>query len=618
MRKNSAVQISEEKKEKSETGIAESGSVLYNKNNRLFLTGCDQGGSAMQTNRKPFFLYVLIAICAALYVWSALRHSDDRGSERENETGTMPKFSEIVYTRPDLAAITADYEALIGDLEGNKLSEKQAVPRLEACYDQYNAFFTMSIVAELRYDHDITDSYYAGEYEWFLDTEPEMDSLFGRLCSASANCDIGEALDEAFWGGWTVDAYRGKDNRTHDETFAELQKKENAILAEYFRVTADATVSWRGEERAFYDLQQDDTLTMKEWNEIASLYYNKYAPVFGDIYLRLVGVRQEQAAYLGMDSYEDYAYTYLYGREYGPEQAEVILSHIQTDLAPLYDELSLNSRWERMRYTEVNEAENLEAITVAADAMGGTIQSACEEMKRYELYDIDISEKKGSSSYQCYLYSYEVPFVFVKTEGFSDDILKFGHEFGHFVEAWNNCDRTESEDLAEVFSQGMEYLLLSYVPEDYRVALTACKLMDTVDTFAEQGSFAEFEHEVYSRPAAEWTPEALEELSLRLAKSYGYFQPGKEEYYAKSWIDVPHFFQRPFYVVSYCVSNDAAFQIYALECEKEGKGLACWNKMLPRYSDSFLKTVMDQGGLEDPFAEDRMQQVAELVRKMLQ
>lgn len=239
-------------------------------------------------------------------------------------------------------------------------------------------------------------------------------------------------------------------------------------------------------------------------------------------------------------------------------------------------------------------------------------------MKRYELYDIDISEKKGSSSYQCYLYSYEVPFVFVKTEGFSDDILNFGHEFGHFVEAWNNCDRTESEDLAEVFSQGMEYLLLSYVPEDYRVELTACKLMDTVDTFAEQGSFAEFEHEVYSRPAAEWTPEALEELSLRLAKSYGYFQPGKEEYYAKSWIDVPHFFQRPFYVVSYCVSNDAAFQIYALECEKEGKGLACWNKMLPRYSDSFLKTVMDQGGLEDPFAEDRMQQVAELVRKMLQ
>ena len=330
-----------------------------------------------------------------------------------------------------------------------------------------------------------------------------------------------------------------------------------------------------------------------------------------------MGVRQEKAAYFGYDSYEEYAYDWLYERDYSPDETKSLLEQIRTELAPLYDELSLNDRWDALRYTEVNERENLEAIRTAAKAMGGTILDAYQDMERYELYDIDVSEKKGDLSYQTYLYSYDNPFVFVKTEGWSDDILSFGHEFGHFVDAWYNYNGTDNNDLAEVFSQGMEYLLLTRVPEDYREELTEYKLLDTVDTFTQQGSFAEFEREVYARPAAEWTPESLNELSLKLAKDYGYFQEGQEDYYAKSWIDINHFFDNPFYVVSYIVSNDAAFRIYELECEKAGNGLAVWNKLLPRDRDGFLETLENQGGLEDPFAAGRMKEIADLMREKL-
>ena len=249
--------------------------------------------------------------------------------------------------------------------------------------------------------------------------------------------------------------------------------------------------------------------------------------------------------------------------------------------------------------------------------MGGKIKRALEDMVKYELCDIAVSEKKGSISYQTYLYSYDNPYIFVKTEGYSDDILSFGHEFGHFVDAWYNYNATGSNDLAEVFSQGMEYLLLSYIPEDYREELTIYKLLDTVDTFTQQGSFAEFEHEVYARPASEWTPESLNELSLRLSEEYGYLREGDEDYYAKSWIDITHFFDNPFYVVSYVVSNDAAFQIYERECAAAGGGLALWNKLLPRDLDGFLETVVDQGGLEDPFGEGRMKEIAKLLREKL-
>lgn len=532
-------------------------------------------------------------------------------------TGDMPRFSQIVYSRPDLEAIRASYEGLIADLKADVLSADFAVPRLEELYDLYNEFYTMDTVAELRYYHDVTDSFYADESDWFLENEPVMDQLFEELCDASANCSIGEELDKAFWGGWTVEAYRDQDNATLDPEYLELVQQESAILAEYRRITADPTVSWRGEERSFYELQQDPSLSRGEWEQVRDQYYDKYEPILGEIYLRLVAARQELAAYLGLDSYEDYAYYVLYERDYSPEQAESLLEHIRTELGPLYEELSLNRRWDRLSYTELNEEENLDAIFTAARSMGGTIRSAFRDMQRYELYDIDISEKKGNISYQCYLYSYDNPFVFVKTEGYSDDILSFGHEFGHFVDAWYNRDATNSHDLSEVFSQGMEYLLLSYVPEDYREELTEYKLLDTVDTFTQQGSYAAFEREVYARPAEDWTPELLNELSLELAKEYGYYEPGSDTFYAKSWIDVTHFFEMPFYVVSYCVSNDAAFQLYALECREEGAGLERWNRMLPRDSDSFLETVTEQGKLADPFGETRMREVANLIREKL-
>ena len=562
-------------------------------------------------NRKA--VIVAIAIFVVLFVIQNVLLRDDKRTSGEDE---MPKFSEIVYERPDLDALTENVETLIQDLEEDKLSVRAAVNRLEETYGLLNDFWTMDTIAELRYYHDITQTYYADELDWFLDNEPVAEQLYEELCVASANCADAKQLDALFWGGWLVDAYGGQESTGIDQTYLALARRENALLGEYRKAFTEPTVTWRGAERSYWELQEDYTLTEEEWDEIQTLYYDKYATVAGEIYIQLVGVRQELAAYLGYDSYEALAYD-SFGRDYSPAQAMALVEEIRTELAPLYPELNLSERWQRLTYTLMDEAELLSALKTAAEAMGGTIADAFHDMERYELCDITISEKKGNLSYQCYLYSYQNPFIFVKTEGYSDDLLKFGHEFGHFVDAWYNYDATGSEDLAEVFSQGMEYLLLTRVPERYRAELTEYKLLDAVDTFTQQSSFAAFEHEVYSRPAAEWTPEALNELSLELARDFGYLIEGKENYYAKSWFDISHFFDSPFYVISYCVSNDAAFRIYELECAEAGKGLDCWNRMLPRDSDSFLETVVDQGGLTDPFGADSVRQIAALLREKL-
>ncbi|MBO4419071.1 MAG: hypothetical protein J5789_04535 [Oscillospiraceae bacterium] len=588
----------------------------------------------ISSNRRPIFrgfsflplLLALLILCSGCQL-PVSPDSTGRSAAPPPETEAgkepeMPRFSEIVYTRPDLDALRAESGNLGEEIRENRLSKKEAIARLEEVYDRFNDYYTGREIARLRYYHDITDSFYADESDWYLENDPTVSQLFDELCRACANCKLAKALDLDFWGGWVVEEYGETDEPTGptniDPEFYQLVQQENSLLSEYRRLTADPTVVWQGEERSYLELGWDDSITVSQWEEISTLYYEKYTPLLGELYLRLVGVRQQMAAYLGLDSYEDYAYRFLYGRDYTPAQADALLDQIQVSLAPLYGELDIHKRWDALSYTELNEAENLAALARAARAMGGSIADAYEEMERYELYDIDISEKKGDISFQCYLYSYDCPFAFVKTEGYSDDILSFGHEFGHFTDAWYNYDATDSSDLSEVFSLGMEYLLLSRVPEDNREELTEYKLLDTLDLFVEQGSFAEFEHTVYARPAAEWTVEELNELSRELAKTYGYFRPEEENYYSKSWIDITHFFEHPFYVVSYCVSNDAAFQIYERECAGAGDGLDCWNKMLPRDLAGFLETVETQGGLEDPFAPGRMDKIAALLREKLE
>ena len=176
--------------------------------------------------------------------------------------GDMPKFSKIAYQRPDLDVLTAKFEELIADLEGEKLSAEQGVSRLEEVYSAYNDFYTLDVVAELRYYHDVTDSFYADECDWFLENEPAVDQLFEELCWASANCSIAQELDEKFWGGWVVDAYGGEEeSASMDPKYLELAQRENAILTEYRRAMADPTVTWRGKEYSYWDLEQDDSIS---------------------------------------------------------------------------------------------------------------------------------------------------------------------------------------------------------------------------------------------------------------------------------------------------------------------------------------------------------------------
>ena len=545
----------------------------------------------------------LLCGCGAAEEWISDLGNSFQREERAAQTEDMPRFDEIPYERPDVDALAQRVEELEAALDAGK-SLEDVTDILNECYADYYHFVTMYNLAYIRSCQDVTDAWCAGEYAWC----DEQISLVGQimedmyyLCGLS---DMAEDLEKNFfWEGFAED----------DELIA-LFQEESVLMTPYRTLMANPVLESDGGEeedlfgRLFQSADDFDTLMR---------FYERYNEEAASIFIELVKVRQEQAKKLGFENYEDMAYAYVYERDYSPEQADAYLEEIRTWLVPLYEELDGGWSLDPSRLTT---ARLQRALGAGAEQMGEIIAEAYEFMNDYDLWDVEVRANKAETSFQNYLEEYDAPFLFLDAGGSMEDLMNLTHEFGHYVDAYANYNASESVDVSETFSQAMEYLMPCYLEgilgdaqleELYRI-----KMQDTLELYVQQASFADFEHIVYNTDPDELSADFLNDLQLRLAREYGYYDGYSDDYYAKSWIDISHFFESPFYVIAYPVSNDIAMQIYELEQQESGAGLEKYLEILPRQYDGLIDTVT-AGGLESPFAPGRLEKVAQDLREWL-
>ena len=213
----------------------------------------------------------------------------------------------------------------------------------------------------------------------------------------------------------------------------------------------------------------------------------------------------------------------------------------------------------------------------------------------------------------------EMPYIYISPEGTLADLLTAAHEYGHFVDGYVNCNQTFSIDCSEVFSQALEYLTLGSTSLGFARAaeLRQYKLYDSLETFLTQACYYAFECKAYALPDSELTVGKLNELFAECCVDFGLFDEASAEQAARSWIDVQHFFSAPYYVISYCVSNDAALQIYQLEQETPGAGLKAFSDLLYAAPESTFLAMLQDGNLTSPFDENRMQELAAYFKEAL-
>ena len=487
-------------------------------------------------------------------------------------------FSDMEYEHPDLTNLRTILDAAIETAQAEDSSLDTVMDAIYSFYDVYDWFFTCSALADIHYSADLTDLYWEKEYAYCQEHSGAVDAMLEELYYALASCPHRVELEgEEYFGEGFFSSYDG-DNMW-DEAFVALLEEESELSSRYYTLSTQA-LDYVPNSEEYYDAVADD---------MAALL------------VELVILRKEIAAYWGYTDYVEFANDFYYYRDFTPADMTAYLEQVRTQLVPVYLQIQPED-WDAA-YLESQERDTFRYVRTAATNMGGLVAEAFDVLERGKLYDIRYGENKYNTSFEIYLTSYWEPFIFLNPTLSQYDWLTFAHEFGHFCNDYASYGSYAGTDVLEVFSQGMEYLSLCYgEPEE---ALIRMKMADSLSVYVEQSAYATFEQQLYALPEEDLSVEGLYALYDEIAAAYGFEHAG---YDPREFVTIPHFYTNPLYVFSYVVSNDAALQLYQLEQEAPGDGLACFEENLDTQESYFL-SFLDTAGLESPFAVNRIETV---------
>lgn len=502
------------------------------------------------------------------------------------QTERAPTFREMVYTRPDMDALKGTEKEICSE-SLTQTDPQVLLETLSFYYNQVKHCQTMYHLADIRHSLDLSDQYYKEEYEFCAQAMNQISESTDTVGRALAQSPLRKELEAEFFGDGFFDQYLDDQGQAAESVWSETLLK---LLEEETRLEAN-----------YYDV-----LSTLAQNQTDPDYTRKLAEALVPIYAELVQVRQAMARETGYADYESFAWDWFYHRDYTPREAEAYVSSIQENLVPLYLQLWNSDFLEKAYSKTVSQQQVQSYVKSAAEHMGGIAEKAWQVLADQELFDLSAGENKYAGSFELYLASYEVPFIFFYPYGDITDYIGFSHEFGHFINDYMTQESYLSIDNAEVLSQAMEYLATSYSKDTSGSTLKTLQKMvlaNSLSTYIDQAAYHRFESRVYKLTKEELTLENLNAIYAAVMKDFG-VETG--EGMQTGWAEVPHFFTEPFYVLSYVVSNDIAMQIYEKELETGGDGLELFDALSMQWEDEEFGDLLSGAGIVSPFEPQRM------------
>lgn len=544
---------------------------------------------------------------------------------------TDQKFSEIVYTRPDEKEILAKME------EASAMTQTDLLPlslfkTMGEISDLTRNFYSSFAIADIHSRLDVTDPFFSAEMEALTSADNRIQSRYNQLYDEIFASKFGNTFQGAM-GEASVEDQEMQSQVTAPALF-DLQDEEQRLTDEYHNQISQATVLVDGQEEAY------SSLSLEEQDEYLQEYYEKYNPIFGELFRELVAIRADMAEELGFDSYTQVADLQMARVTYTREEIQAFRQDLKTWIAPLYrsyqeDFYRRAESDSGMVYlldgpspnTAGGWENNFETLGQVFNSMSEETANCFNYMADHEFFDVAPSAQKANMAFTTSIYNLNTPFLFANFNGTGEDVQSFCHEFGHSFATYRQQELgSDSEgrglDVCEIHSQAMEMLTIPFLDRFYgNQAKTAGKysVYNLLAGVLSTAAYDEFQEEVYAAP--EQTLEEINSLFGRLLSDYGlivgnkFFGPEED---AMLWFTVSHFYDVPFYSIDYALSGCAALEFLELMDEDYDKALATYFSLVEQSPEDDFLTVLEKAGLPNPFKGETLQALAESVGKVLE
>ena len=479
---------------------------------------------------------------------------------------SIPAF----YYTEEQAIALLEQIANLYDLLENGTPEEFANAFDSVEFGAYAELITQCRLARLEYDMYRNDPEAEENYLWmtalFGDAAVQMTKLY-RL-------SYGTPAGDLLFDGWSEQKIRIAlaNADAADDELRELLHKHDELTVQYYEVV---------EQEGGFDAM---------------------VPLFTEF----VRVNNATAQKIGYDDYMAYTYECIYQRDYTPKEIEQMRQLTKEQLVPLflrlYEELlAMDQILKEDEKNAVLELHQLpydnELVDAYIQSVSGSFCDAYTELWEQEYYCIAYDSTASQSiAYQETLLTTSRPYLYIGP--YYTDAMSIVHEYGHYYSTLIDPDRAISYDLAEIQSQGNEWLLSAYLSEQQNDIVVryvnVTRLYHALFNVMLYLCMDEFEQEVYANPEKYTDHESLDALYTEIVS--GYLDP------AYFNVDYWHYvvFDYEGYFASYAASLIPCFELYYLAETDMDAAVQTYLSLIEYEGELTYSEVLESAGLQNP------------------
>lgn len=554
-------------------------------------------------------------------------------------------FNDMKYVRPNYDEVSAKYNNLLDQLD-QSTNSKDFLKLFYEINEIKIEIETMQTLSSIRHSIDTSDKFYNEENDYWDEISPKYQVLSSRLSSITINKpfreDLMKDIPETFF---KLAEFQLK---SFDKKIVEDLIEENKLSSEYDKIKASAQIEFDGE---ILNLAQfgpkfeshDRNIRKKAYNKYTE-FYKKHDKEIGDIYDKLVKVRDRIAKKLGYENFIELGYYRMNRFDYNEKMVEGYRKQILEEITPLatkiYNKQAKRLGLDKLEYYDFKYAfitgnatpkgsydELIKSCKTMYHEMSEETKEFIDVLINNDLWDLKSKPNKALGGYCTSILKYKVPFIFANFNGTSGDVDVLTHEAGHAFQAYMSKDIKVPEcvwptyESCEIHSMSMEFFahpwMKGFFKEDtekYYFSHLSGAL-----TFLPYGVLVDhFQHEVYKNP--NWTNEERKECFRKLEKQYLPFKNYEGcDFYEEGgfWYQQGHIFGSPFYYIDYTLAQVCALQF--LKKIKEDYQ-AAWNDYLHLCKLGGTKTFLNlvkEANLISPFEEGCIKSVVSTIDEYL-
>ena len=548
------------------------------------------------------------------------------------------KFKDMPYVRPDIDNYISVQTKLI-----EKINSCLSKDEIKTLIDEYKKnetdLNTTFELANVRHTINTLDEFYNNEFNYLIEISPKVESISNTFNKTLLNHKLINDIEDIY-GKYYLDKLNIEE-KCFNDSISDLLIEEQKLVDMYDTIIAGAKIEFEGKTYNLSQMAKFSHNLDRNIRENAAIAVDKFMESndekIGDIYSKLIKVRNEMAHKLGFESAIELYYSKMQRLDYDKNLVAKFREEIKNNIVPIASKLFK----EQAKRININDPKMYDYSLSYLDGnpmpKGNKDELIDKALKMYsqmsketkefftlmidnELMDLETKPGKMSGGYMTHFAKYKVPFIFSNFNGTSDDVNVLTHEAGHAFMYYYASKFIDNESLifptmetCEIHSTAMEFFAYPYLNSFFLDDTNKYKHMHMSDsiTFLPYACCVdEFQHIAYSNP--NFTLKDLKKAWQDLEKKYLPWRDyGKCSFTTTGtfWYKQGHIFANPFYYIDYALATICALSFYLADIKDHQDAYCRYLKLCSLGGTMPFLSLLSACNIPNPFAKDTIKNI---------